>query len=71
MGDGRFNTNITYGDFTIKGHIKKDTPITANADVNGNRVTITVTVDENATGFVKLSPVVIMFWSSTVFYFFI
>ena len=55
MGDSRFNTNITYGDFTIKGHIKKDTPITANADVIGNRVTITVTVDENATGFVKLS----------------
>ncbi|MBQ6345346.1 MAG: right-handed parallel beta-helix repeat-containing protein, partial [Methanobrevibacter sp.] len=55
IGDGRFNTNITYEDFTIKGHIKKDTPITANADVNGNRVTITVTVDENATGFVKLS----------------
>ncbi|WP_298523334.1 right-handed parallel beta-helix repeat-containing protein, partial [uncultured Methanobrevibacter sp.] len=55
MGDGRFNTNITYEDFTLMGHIKKDTPITANADVNGNRVTVTVKVDENATGFVKLS----------------
>lgn len=55
MGDDRFNTNITYGDFTIRGHIKKDTPITAYADVNGNRVTLTVNVDENATGFVKLS----------------
>ena len=55
MGDDRFNTNITYGDFTIRGHIKKDTPITAYADVNGNRVTLTVSVDENATGFVKLT----------------
>ena len=55
MGNDRFNTNITYQDFTIKGHIKKDTPITAHADVNGYRVTLTVTVDENATGFVKLA----------------
>ncbi len=55
MGDDRFNTNITYGDFTIRGHIKKDTPITAYADVNRNKVTLTVNVDENATGFVKLS----------------
>ena len=55
MGDTRFNTNITYQDFTIKGHIKKDTPINARADVNGNRVTLTVNVNENATGFVKLA----------------
>ncbi|WP_296883628.1 Ig-like domain-containing protein [uncultured Methanobrevibacter sp.] len=55
MGDSRFNTNITSQEFTIAGHIKKDTPITAYADVNGNRVTLTVNVDENATGFVKLS----------------
>ncbi len=55
MGDDRFNTNITYGVFTIAGHIKKDTPITAYADVIGNRVTLTVKVDENATGFVKLA----------------
>ena len=55
MGDSRFNTNITYGDFTIKGHIKKDTPISAHADVLGNRVTLTVNVDEDATGFVKLA----------------
>ena len=54
MGDSRFNTNITSGEFTIVGHIKKDTPISASASVNGNRVTLTVNVDENATGFVKL-----------------
>ena len=55
MGDSRFNTNITSEDFTIVGHIKKDTPITASAVVNGNRVTLTVNVDENATGFVKVT----------------
>ena len=55
MGDSRFNTNITSQEFTIEGHIKKDTPITASAVVNGNRVTLTVNVDENATGFVKLT----------------
>jgi hypothetical protein len=54
MGDSRFNTNITAGEFTIRGHIKKDTPITAYADVIGNRVALTVSVDENATGFVKV-----------------
>ena len=32
----------------------KDTPITAQVDVNANNVTITVNVDGNATGFVKL-----------------
>ncbi|MEE1129062.1 MAG: Ig-like domain-containing protein, partial [Methanobrevibacter sp.] len=55
MGDSWFNTNITSEDFTVVGHIKKDTPIAARADVNGNRVTLTVNVDENATGFVKLA----------------
>ena len=54
MGDGRFNSNITSESFTIRGHIKKDTPISADAYVNGNRVTITVNVDGNATGFVRL-----------------
>ena len=55
VGDSRFNSNITYEDFTILGHVKKDTPISANSDVNGNRVTLTVSVDENATGFVRLT----------------
>ena len=55
MGDDRFNTNITYQDFTIKGHIKKNTTINARADVIGYRVTITVNVNESATGFVKLT----------------
>ena len=55
MGDARFNTNVTSGEFTISGHIKKDTPISARADVIGSRVTLTVNVDEDATGFVKLT----------------
>ena len=55
MGDDRYNTNITFKDFTVTGHVKIDTPITAEADVNGNKVTLTVTVDEKATGFVKLN----------------
>ena len=55
MGDSRFNTNITSEEFTLKGHIKKDTPITASAEVVGYRVTVTVNVDENATGFVQLA----------------
>ena len=54
MGDSRFNSNITSASFTVSGHVKKDTPITADAKVNGNRVTITVNVDANATGFVGL-----------------
>ncbi|MBQ2832003.1 Ig-like domain repeat protein, partial [Methanobrevibacter sp.] len=54
MGDDIFNSNITSESFTIQGHVKKDTPIRADAKVNGNRVTITVNVDENATGFVSL-----------------
>ena len=55
MGDNRFNTNVTLENFTVKGHVKKDTPISASASVNGNKVTITVTVDENATGFIGLT----------------
>ncbi|MEE0942230.1 MAG: Ig-like domain-containing protein, partial [Methanobrevibacter sp.] len=55
MGDDWYNTNITSEDFTIVGHIKKDTPISARADVSGNRVTLNVNVDKNATGFVRLA----------------
>ena len=54
LGDDRFNTNLTSQDFTVVGHIMKDTPITAQADVNGYRVTVSVNVDANATGFVKV-----------------
>ena len=54
MGDSVFNTNTTSKDVEILGHVLKDTPITANVAMNGNRVTLTAKVDENATGFVEL-----------------
>ncbi|WP_407410783.1 Ig-like domain repeat protein [Methanobrevibacter sp.] len=55
MGDARFNTNITSEEFTVIGHVKKDTPITADVKINGYKVTIDVTVDEKATGFVEVN----------------
>ena len=55
MGDNRYNTNITSKDFTITGHVKKNTPITADVKTNGNKVTLTINVNENATGFVKVN----------------
>ena len=42
MGDDNFNPNSTDLEFTVVGHIKKDTPITANATVNADLVTIEV-----------------------------
>ena len=54
MGDDKFNSNVTSQDFTITGHVKKDTPISADSKVVGNRVTMTVNVDSDATGFVGL-----------------
>ena len=55
MGDDNFNPNSTDLEFTVVGHIKKDTPITANATVNADLVTIEVKVDLNATGYVTFS----------------
>ena len=55
MGDDRFNSNVTSESFTVKGHVKKDTPISAVVKVNGNKVTITVNVNESASGFVGLT----------------
>ena len=54
MGDENFNPNITSVSFEILGHIKKDTPITVEPDVNETEVTINVGVDENATGYVTI-----------------
>ena len=54
MGDSVFNTNTTSKDFEVIGHIMKDTPIDATVEINLNKVTLTVTVDENATGFVEV-----------------
>ena len=54
MGDDRFNTNITTESFTVKGHVKENTSIDTNANANGHKVTITVAINENATGFVSM-----------------
>ena len=55
LGDDKYNTNTTSGEFTVTGHVKKDTPITADVKTNGNKVALTVNVNENATGFIKVN----------------
>ena len=55
MGDERYGINSTSKNFIVVGHVKKDTPVTADVQINGNNVTLTVTVNENATGFVKVN----------------
>ena len=55
MGDDNFNPNSTELEFTVVGHLKKDTPISANATAIGNMVTITVDVDPAATGYVTFT----------------
>ena len=54
LGDSLFNTNTTSKDVEVIGHVMMDTPISANVTANGNRVTLTTKVNENATGFVEL-----------------
>ena len=54
MGDSTYNAHATSKDFKIIGHIMKDTPIDANIESNANKVKLTVTVDESATGFVEV-----------------
>jgi hypothetical protein len=54
MGDSVFNTNTTSKDVEIIGHIMKDTPIDVTVETNKTNVTLTVKVDENATGFVEV-----------------
>ena len=55
MGNDRYNQIISFKDFTITGHVKKDTPITADVKTIGNKVTLTVNVNEKASGFVKVN----------------
>ena len=55
LGDNKFNGNATSESFTIAGHVRKDTVISAVPSVDGSTVTIEVTVDENATGYVAIS----------------
>ena len=55
LGDSNFNANTTSAEFTVNDHEKVNTTIDAQAAVDGNTVTITVNVNENATGFVEIS----------------
>lgn len=54
MGDIHFNLNSTSQNFSVKGHIKKNTTIISNVNVENYTVTITSAVDSNATGFVTI-----------------
>jgi len=55
LGDDKFNSNRTSHAFTVNDHIKQNTTIVPEVIINNNTVTITVTVNENATGFVKFT----------------
>ena len=56
MGDLNFDVNTTSRSIEVTGHIKKNTTISAAYTiVNVNDVTITVTVDGNATGYVLVT----------------
>ena len=54
MGDEKFNMNSTAETFTIVGHVKKDTAISAVPNVNDTTVSISIDVDKNATGSVTI-----------------
>ena len=55
LGDFNFNKNSTTQNFTVLGHVKKDTSIKAIPAVSGSTVTVDVGVDKNATGFVTIA----------------
>ncbi len=53
--DSKFNSNSTSREFTVKGHEKVNTTIATSVGVVNSTVTLTVNVNENATGFVEIS----------------
>uniref|UniRef100_UPI00388D0E5A Ig-like domain-containing protein n=1 Tax=Methanobrevibacter sp. TaxID=66852 RepID=UPI00388D0E5A len=55
LGDDKFNSNRTSKAFTVTDHIKQNTTIASDVVVDDNNVMITVTVNEDATGFVKFT----------------
>ena len=57
LGDDNFNTAVDSTSFTVIEHnvTKKDTPIDIGVASVENNVTITVTVDSEATGLVEIS----------------
>ena len=54
MGDENYNMNSTSETFTIVGHVKNDTAISAVPAVDGSTVSISIDVDKNATGYVAI-----------------
>ena len=55
LGDSKFNANRTSKAFTVFGHVKQNTTVDLNVTQDNGNVTITVNVNENATGFVKFN----------------
>ena len=55
LGDSKVNANRTSKAFTVVGHVKQNTTIVPEVVEDNNNVTITVGVNENATGFVKFT----------------
>lgn len=53
-GDSRFNANKTSKEFTVTDHVKMNTTIASEVAVDGYDVNLTIDVDANATGLVKL-----------------
>ena len=55
LGDSKFNANRTSKAFTVFGHVKQNTTVDLNVTQDNGNVTITVNVNDNATGFVKFN----------------
>ena len=53
LGDSRFNSNSTSKEFTVTGPTKKNTTMSAEVSVKDLNVVVTVTLDNDAAGFVE------------------
>ena len=53
LGDSRFNSNSTSKEFTVIGPTKKNTTMSAEVSVKDLNVVVTVTLDNDAAGFVE------------------
>ena len=61
LGDNNFNGNATSAEFTVEGHVKANTTISADVISIENTAVITVNVNENATGFVEIAVIILEF----------
>ena len=53
LGDSRFNSNSTSKEFTVTGPTKKNTTMSAEVSVKDLNVVVSVTLDNDAAGFVE------------------